>query len=187
MSVAPGYALIDTGAQHGVLGPSSNNHICDVLARFGLKPGEVPTLKMNAVGIGGSSAFQKSAEIPVGIAGVSGTLTIHVVPQEIPLLIPVGFLRKLGMILDLPEMTITWKNLAKKTSEVHEVGNAPHLAIDLFQFPTKTLWKNPHDDRKSINVSEHSADYSIPRSAFELHPSNTNGPAAVGSKILSNP
>jgi len=38
LSVAPGYALIDTGAQHGVLGPSSYNHICNVLARFGLKP-----------------------------------------------------------------------------------------------------------------------------------------------------
>ena len=73
LSVEPGFALIDTGAQHGVLGPSSYDHICDVLARFGLKPRVIPTLKMNAVGIGGSSAFQKSAEIPVGIAGVSGT------------------------------------------------------------------------------------------------------------------
>ena len=61
---------------------------------------------MHAVGIGGSSAIQKSAEIPVGIAEVSDTLTIHVVPQEIPLLLPVGFLQKLGMILDLPDMII---------------------------------------------------------------------------------
>lgn len=92
LSVDLGFALIDTGAQHGVLGPLSYKRICDFLARFGLKPRVIPTLKMNAVGIGGSSAFQTSAEIPVAIAGVSGTLTIHVVPQEIPLLIPVGFL-----------------------------------------------------------------------------------------------
>ena len=113
LAVAPGYALVVTGAQHGVLGPSAFLNMSDVLAEFGLKPRIIETLKMNAVGIGGTSSFQKSAEIPVGIAGASGTLTIHVVPQEVPFLLHVGFLRKLGMIMDLPEKTNFWKNLNK--------------------------------------------------------------------------
>ena len=68
LAVAPGCALVDTGAQHGVLGPGSYQHICTVLAEFGLKPRVIETLKMNAVGIGGTTKFQLSAEIPVGIA-----------------------------------------------------------------------------------------------------------------------
>ena len=83
-------------------------------------------------------------------------------------------------------MTITWQVFGGKTSEVHEVGSAPHLATDLFQFPTKTAWKNPHENRKCINASEHPSDYSIPRSAFELHPSRTSGPAVFGSKSPRN-
>ena len=150
LAVAPGYALVDTGAQHGVLGPRAYQHVCDVLAEFGLKPRILETLKVNAVGVGGSSAFQKSAETPVGIGGASGTLTIHVVSQEIPLLLPVGFLRNLGMVMDLPEMAIFWKNL-NKSSDMHEVGTPPHLAIDIFQFP-KTGWKNPHNNPKCITA-----------------------------------
>ena len=80
-----------------------------VLAEFGMKTRMVPALNMNAVGVGGSTHFQRSAEIPVGIAGCGGTLTIHVVSQEIPLLLPVPFLDKLGMVLDLPNRQITWK------------------------------------------------------------------------------
>jgi len=144
LQVAPGYGLLDTGAQHGVLGPDSYEGICTVLAEYGVKPRIVPTLKMNAVGIGGSSNFTKSAEIPVGIAGTSGTLTIHVLPQPIPLLLPVGFLKNLGMILDLNEMTASWKTLGMRTSDVSEVGAGPHLAINIFEFP-KTGWKNPHE------------------------------------------
>ena len=79
LSISPGYGLVDTGAQHGVLGPRCYQSICDTLAEHGLKPRILDTLKMTASGIGGSTRFIKSAEIPVGIGGVSGTLTIHVV------------------------------------------------------------------------------------------------------------
>ena len=46
---------------------------------------------------------QMFAEIPVGIAGSSGALVIHVVQQEVPLLLNGGCLRKLGMVMNLPD------------------------------------------------------------------------------------
>ena len=79
LAVTPGYALVDTGAQHGVLGPEAFKAVESSLAVFGLKPRIIPTLQLTATGVGGSTEFIKSAEIPVALKGVSGILTIHVV------------------------------------------------------------------------------------------------------------
>ena len=68
------------------------------------------------------------------------------------------------MIMNLPVMTIFWKNL-NKLSDMHEVGSAPHLAIDIFQFP-KTGWKNLHSSPKALAAGDRVADASIPRSVF---------------------
>ena len=49
------------------------------------------------MGVGGSTQFRKSVEVPLGIAGISGLLTVHTVDAEIPLLLPVELLDKLGI------------------------------------------------------------------------------------------
>jgi hypothetical protein len=79
LSVLPGYALVDTGAQHGVVGLKAYHQLVDQLARHRLKPRLVETLPMQAAGVGGTTTFLFSAEVPVGIDGTSGLLTVHVI------------------------------------------------------------------------------------------------------------
>ena len=67
MMVTPGYALIDTGAQHGVIGSKEYEGLCERLAEVGLKPRQLPTFMAKAVGVGGSTEFLLTVEIPVGI------------------------------------------------------------------------------------------------------------------------
>ena len=44
LSVTLGHALIDTGAQHGVVGIELFKHLYDFLNQHGLKPRKIPTL-----------------------------------------------------------------------------------------------------------------------------------------------
>ena len=88
LATIPGRALVDTGAQHGVCGAGACAQIEQCLAMVRLKPRVVPTLQITARGVGGPTTFRKSAEIPLGIAGISGILTVHTVDIEIPLLLP---------------------------------------------------------------------------------------------------
>ena len=118
LTVSPGRGLLDTGAQHGVIGEPDYEELCEELATHGLQPREVPTLQANAVGVGGITEFLKSAEVPIGIQGVSGTLTLNVIKGQLPLLLPMGFCKKLGLILDTTENTATWKYLDNKISKV---------------------------------------------------------------------
>jgi len=166
LTVTPGYGLVDTGAQHGVVGTSGYNKLEELLAVHGLKPREVETLSMKAAGVGGTTSFTKSSEIPVGIGGASGLITINVIDQDIPLLLPVEFCRGLGMVLDLPDMDIYWKNLDRH-SDVHEVGNGGHIAIDIFEFP-KTGWINPHENTAKVVGDSNKRNPTVKRSEYEL-------------------
>ena len=95
---------------------------------------------MTAKGIGGQSKpFLLSAEIPIAFQGVSGLLTIHVLDETVPPLLPCKFCRDLGMILDMPNNDIHWTTLGDVHSEMHDVAGT-HVAINLFEFPIKG-WK----------------------------------------------
>ena len=100
LTVTRGRALVDTGAQHAVVGNVQYAEIEKALATYNLKPRVVPTLAMEAMGVGGSSSFIRSAEIPTGIGGISGLLTMHVLPGEVPPLLPVEFCRKMKANMD---------------------------------------------------------------------------------------
>ena len=140
LTVCPGYALVDTGAQHGVAGKKSFDKRSGALSVFGLRPRRVPTLQLDAAGIGGTTAFIFSAEVPVSLGGVSGVLTLHAIDQNIPVLLPISFCKKLGMVLDIPEQQVHWNNI-KKSSDTHELPEG-HIVVDILGF-NKTGWKNP--------------------------------------------
>ena len=53
LQVTPGFGLVDTGAQHGVVGLKAYEEHTKALKVHGLKPREVETLKLQAAGIGG--------------------------------------------------------------------------------------------------------------------------------------
>ena len=107
-----------------------------------------------------------SAQIPTAIQGVCGILTVHVVDQEIPFLLPVAFCKKLGMNLSMPKMQIFWEYI-NRHSDVQEAGDGGHLAIEIFQFP-KSGWQNPHSNPRTIVGNGSQLDSNIPRSDFEL-------------------
>ena len=140
LEISPEYGLLDTGAQHAVVGEPTYQRILHVLAHFGLKPRVVPTLSILAQGVGGSSKFLHSSELPLAIRGVCGTLTCHCIKENIPLLLPVDLCKKLGMILNMPDLLVIWKNI-KKTSKIFEVGAGGHLAVPIFEFPVSG-WEN---------------------------------------------
>eukprot|EP00973_Karenia_brevis_P034092 4702787-Karenia_brevis.AAC.1 len=60
--VAPGYALVDTGAQHGVIGEEDYEELCTRLKSLGLKPRILPTWQATDTGVGGETKFIKAAE-----------------------------------------------------------------------------------------------------------------------------
>ena len=64
---------------------------------------------MQATGIGGTTQFLKSAEVPTGIGGINGTVTVHVIDQDVPLLLPIGLCKALGMALNMNQQQITWE------------------------------------------------------------------------------
>ena len=84
----PSQALLDTGAQHGVIGKPSLERLETELGKHGLKVRRVPQVLTGASGIGGSTEFLETIEVPIGLGGVSGTVTLNVVSQDAPLLLP---------------------------------------------------------------------------------------------------
>ena len=177
--VTPGFALIDTGAQHGVIGLPDYNKLCDRLAAQGLKPRALPLFRANAIGVGGATKFLKSAEVPVGIQGVSGIIDVNVIDTDLPFLLPMSFCRKAGMILDTIASTATWKNLGDKVSDVVTL-DTDHIAIDLLEFPTGG-WENPHQKR---NVQGHTPNTAVDRAEFECTPTPRANSAVCTATLL---
>ena len=164
--VTPGFALIDTGAQHGVIGKPDYQTLCERLAVQGLKPRILPTFNANAQGVGGTTTFVLSAELPIAIQGVNGVLPINVIDNPLPFLLPMSFCKKLGMVLDTVENTATWKHIGK-VSEVIELPSE-HIAIDILEFPPGG-WTNPHEQQTALLFNrDGKRNLSIKRADFEL-------------------
>eukprot|EP00973_Karenia_brevis_P002267 304233-Karenia_brevis.AAC.1 len=58
--VTPGYALVDTGAQHGVVGEKDDDELCTRLHSFGLKPRILHTWQATATGVGGETKIHQN-------------------------------------------------------------------------------------------------------------------------------
>eukprot|EP00971_Amphidinium_carterae_P132212 2619058-Amphidinium_carterae.1 len=93
--------LLDTGAQSTVIGQPAVAQWQRALEEKGLCPLEVQLATKSTRGIGEAATVLGSYQVPVGVCGVSGILTVQVLDQPIPLLLHVGFLKGLGMLLGL--------------------------------------------------------------------------------------
>jgi len=142
--VTPGFGILPwfgADAQHGYIGLSDYNKLCERLAVQGLKPRALPTFQA-AIGVGGAISILKSAEVPIGIQGVSGLVDLNVIDTELPFVLPKSFCKQLGLVLDTTDATATWEELGNRVSEVITLpGN--HNAIDILEFPSDG-WKDPH-------------------------------------------
>ena len=112
------HGLVDTGAQHGVIGQEQYECIVAFLRTHGLKPRSLPTQRGGATGVGGESQFILTSEVPTAIKGVCGTVRLNVLSEPVPFLLPVSFSEHLGMILNMPEKSIYWKHIDRKQEYV---------------------------------------------------------------------
>lgn len=67
--------LLDTGAQHGIIGVKALGILEAELYKHGLKPRVVPSEMTGATGIGGGTDFIRTVQVPIGFGGVSGIVT----------------------------------------------------------------------------------------------------------------
>ena len=148
--IPSGHALIDTGAQNAVIGQQDYNELKLRLAQQGLKPRELPG-QGQCKGVGGVSKYVLTAEVPVSVAGIHGLLTTNVVGAPVPYLLPINFLKACGMVLDLEEMTCTWKAFGGLQSDISELVSG-HLAVDMLD--NISGWKNPHEQKGNVVLNE---------------------------------
>ena len=134
--VTPGFGMLPwlgADAQHGYIGLSDYNKLCERLAVQGLKPRALPTFQA-AIGVGGAISILKSAEVPIGIQGVSGLVDLNVIDTELPLVLPKSFGKQLGLVWNTTDATATWEELGNRVSDVITLpGN--NNAIDILEFP----------------------------------------------------
>ena len=130
---ADGTALVDTAAQHGLVGVETlRGHARLLEPRFGLKvqwsqePGGVVR------GVCGAEETTKVAYVPIGLGGKSGVLRVQVVPGDIPFLLPAYFLTDLAAVIDMKHATIMYMSLGVKQDMIRlQTG---HVAVSIIEF-----------------------------------------------------
>eukprot|EP00971_Amphidinium_carterae_P147531 2923798-Amphidinium_carterae.1 len=136
------HGLIDTGAQSAVCGKQRWQRIVEHLAKQNLRPVQLAQPAMGTTqGIGGPVTVLASYNLPIGVAGVNGLITVTVLESDAPFLIPIPLLFSLGLQLDLAKKRCTWQKLDGRTSQIL-VLQSQHIALPLFSFPVSG-WKLP--------------------------------------------
>ena len=122
------------------MGKREFEEMVERLRVFGLKPNVLPTNNRGGSGIGGTTEFLATVEIPCALAKMSGTLTVNIVENPVPLLFPVNLCKALGLVLDLVKLTASWSH-SQTVSDISELPSG-HLAIDILEFGPDG-WENP--------------------------------------------
>eukprot|EP00971_Amphidinium_carterae_P340467 6478821-Amphidinium_carterae.1 len=65
-------------------------------------------------------------------------MLVRVLDQDVPLLLPIGMLRKLGMVLDLQHMRCRWSKLNKDAKLIVEPSG--HISVNVLDFDA---WSPP--------------------------------------------
>jgi hypothetical protein len=125
----------------------------------------------NACGIGGKAVAAGVALGPCGIAGINGLLETVVVEQEVPALLPVGLLEKLGASVGLAKESIHF--LAFNASVDVQRPRSGHRTISILDFPPagfavplEVTARWPHLRPESFSLP--GAGASCPRESYEV-------------------
>ena len=168
LTVAPSRGLLDTGAQYGVCGRPAYEALCQELQKHGLKPQIVKKGILSAGGIGGQVKVMFTALIPFGFgAKTSGLMTLMVMENDVPPLIPIDLCRKLGMLLDLDAEKAVWRHAKSESKILYEPTG--HISVDLFDFPPGG-WYDPRKRMNSEQLRELPEVYQV-RGDLRLHDS----------------
>ena len=173
----PGIALVDTAAQHGLVGEETlKQH--DILlqqhhqlrVQWSHEPGGMVR------GVCGSEEHTSLAYVPIGLGGKSGILKVQVVPGDIPFLIPAYFLSDLQAVIDMKNATILYMALGV-TQKMIRLPTG-HVAVSTVEFgPGFTVPANHRCFHSQAWTSDtaHLSEHALPH-AFEF---STMGPVAT--------
>eukprot|EP00435_Cladocopium_sp_Y103_P060316 s936_g22.t1 len=128
-----GTALVDTAAQHGLVGIDTlQQHDRLLRDQFGLQVQWSEESGGSVRGVCGSEESTKIAYVPIGLCGKSGVLRVQVVPGEIPFLLPAYFLAELGAVIDMKHDVIFYMELGvKQTMNRLSTG---HVSVSIIEF-----------------------------------------------------
>ena len=133
MQKATGTALVDTAAQHGLVGIETLEAYDKLLQQeFGLKVQWTTEAGGSVRGVCGTEESTKLAYVPVGLGGKSGVLRVQVVPGEIPFLLPAYFLTELEAVIDMKHATIMYMALGVKQSMTRL--STGHVSVSIVEF-----------------------------------------------------
>eukprot|EP00971_Amphidinium_carterae_P201843 4005110-Amphidinium_carterae.1 len=134
-----GTGLIDTGAQTAVMGKPAFDSLEAALRARGLKGLEIKGEDVQgARGIGGQATILSIQQVPIGLSKVPGVMLVQVLDQDVPLLLPIGMLRKLGMVLDLQRMRCRLSKLNKDAKLIVEPSG--RISVNVLDFDN---WSPP--------------------------------------------
>eukprot|EP00971_Amphidinium_carterae_P200414 3977026-Amphidinium_carterae.1 len=149
-------ALIDTGAESGVMGSKARERLVNELTKRGLSTQRVNAERTSASGVGGKVVVDEVVRFPIGIAGFSGVLKAAVLQDpEVPVLLPVNMLLRLGAVLDLPARTIHWTKLGPEAVQSVQILASGHMAVDILDFSREQAMPGSHVFN-SYDSSKHS-------------------------------
>ena len=131
--VEPGTMVVYSGAQQPLIGSpqlkSLEEHLWEKLR---LKVRWVNKNTSSLGGIGGRAKVLGEVEIPIGLNGTCGIITMKVTDQDVPPLIPSGFLKATRATLDYDHNKITWNGIGhtclRANSMYHSTTFAPRCA-----------------------------------------------------------
>ena len=87
-----------------------------------------------AHGVGGQAKVVMACEVPVGIAGLPGIMSVMVTMDRIPWLVPVGLMKAMGGHVRRPEAEIQWTRMrGKPISKIEYVRSVGHAAFHALQ------------------------------------------------------
>ena len=102
-----GVALVDTAAQHGLIGANTlQRHDRLLQDRFGIRVQWTNEHGGSVRGVCGQEETTRICYIPIGLGGKSGVLRVQVVPGDIPMLLPAYLLTDLEAVIDMKNCMI---------------------------------------------------------------------------------
>ena len=97
----PGCALVDTAAQHGLIGAETLTKLDNHLQRtYKLRVQYTQEEGGTVRGVCGSEQVTRIAYIPIALGGKAGVLRVQVVPCTVPCLLPAYLLTQIGASLE---------------------------------------------------------------------------------------
>ncbi|CAK0825015.1 unnamed protein product, partial [Prorocentrum cordatum] len=116
-----GLIIVDSGASQAIIGRRALKELEGDLQRRGLRINWIEKSVQTPRGIGGSATLVGVAVVPISIGGKSGTVEFVVTEEDLPPLLPGGFLEQFGAVLDYEKDLLLLKKLDCET-EPHRIG-----------------------------------------------------------------